>query len=89
MKLLHFEKIIDHVKWLFFLQRPGGQRGGQKAGFHDMLKYLAITKDFSLLYKTNRFHVAVILGDPGAVSGGEKKSKRARKKFGRRKVTND
>ena len=30
-----------------------------------------------------------ILGDPGAVSGGGKKSKRARKKFGRRKVKND
>ena len=27
----------------------------------------------------------VILGDPGADSGGEEKSKRARKKFGRRK----
>ena len=27
-----------------------------------------------------------ILGDPGAVSGGRKKSKQARKKFGRRKV---
>ena len=31
----------------------------------------------------------IILGDPGAVSGGGKKSKRARKKFGRRKVKND
>ena len=30
-----------------------------------------------------------ILGDPGAVSGGGKKSKRARKKFGRSKVKND
>ena len=30
-----------------------------------------------------------ILGDPGAVGGGGKKSKRARKKFGRRKVKND
>ena len=30
-----------------------------------------------------------ILGDPGAVSGGGKKSKQARKKFGRRKVKND
>ena len=30
--------------------------------------------------------VKSILGDPGAVSGGGKKSKRARKKFGRRKV---
>ena len=32
---------------------------------------------------------STILGDPGAVSGGGKKSKRARKKFGRRKVKND
>ena len=30
-----------------------------------------------------------ILGGPGAVTGGEKKSKRERKKFGRRKVKND
>ena len=30
-----------------------------------------------------------ILGDPGAVSGGGKKSERARKKFGRRKVKNE
>ena len=32
------------------------------------------------------WRVRDILGDPGAVSGGGKKSKRARKKFGRRKV---
>jgi len=32
---------------------------------------------------------ASILGDPGAVSGGGRKSKRARKKFGRRKVKNE
>ena len=31
----------------------------------------------------------IILGDPGAVSGGGKKSKRARKKIGRRKVKNE
>ena len=30
-----------------------------------------------------------ILGDPGTVSGSGKKSKRARKKFGRRKFKND
>ena len=63
MKLLHFEKIIDHVmiKWLFFSCKRGGKGGakaGQKAGFYDMLKYFEI---FSLLYKTNRFHVAVSL----------------------------
>ena len=34
MKLLHFEKIIDHVKWLFSLQRPRGAKAGQKASFH-------------------------------------------------------
>jgi len=32
--------------------------------------------------------IVVILGDPGAVSGGGKKSQRARKKFGLRKVKN-
>ena len=32
--------------------------------------------------------VITILGDPGAVSGGRKKSKRARKKFERRKSKN-
>ena len=62
MKLLYFEKIIDHVKWLFFLKSPGGAKAGQKAGFHVMLKYFEILKKgFSLLYKTNRFHVAVRL----------------------------
>ena len=28
MKLLHFEKIIDHVKWLFSVQGRG--KGGAK-----------------------------------------------------------
>ena len=28
MKLLHFETIIDYVKWLFFVQRRG--KGGAK-----------------------------------------------------------
>ena len=44
MKLLHFEKIIDHVKWLFFVQRrgKGGAKAGQKAGFRVMLKYFEI-----------------------------------------------
>ena len=31
------------------------------AGFRAMLKYFEIKKGFSLLYKTNRFHVAVRL----------------------------
>ena len=31
----------------------------------------------------------IILGDPGAVSGGGRKAKRARKKIGRRKVKNE
>ena len=34
------------------------------------------------------FCISIILGDRGAVSGGGKKSKRARKKFRRRKVKN-
>ena len=33
--------------------------------------------------------ILLILGDPGAVSGGGKKSKRARKKIGRRKFKNE
>ena len=33
--------------------------------------------------------VPLILGDPGAVTGGGKKSKQVRKKFGRRKVKNE
>ena len=39
MKLLYFEKIIDHVmiKWLFFVQRR--DKGGAKAGLCVMLKY--------------------------------------------------
>ena len=60
MKLLHFESIIDHVKWLFFVQDEGGAKAGQKAGFRVMLKYFETEKGFSLLYK-NRFHVAVRL----------------------------
>ena len=55
MKLLYLELIIDHVKWLF-----GGAKAGQKAGFHVMLKYFE-KKGFSLLYKANRFHIAVRL----------------------------
>ena len=52
MKLLDFEKIKDHVKWLSFVQRrgkggakagqrrgKGGAKAGQKAGFRVMLKY--------------------------------------------------
>ena len=46
MKLLHFETIIDHVKWLFFVQRwgKGGAKAGQKAGFRVILKYFEIKK---------------------------------------------
>ena len=37
-------------------------KAGQKAGFRVMLKYFEIkTEGFSLLHKTNRFHVAVRL----------------------------
>ena len=36
-------------------------KAGQKAGFCVMLKYFEIKKGFLLLYKTNRFHVAVRL----------------------------
>ena len=70
MKFLHFESIIDHVNGFFSCkggakagQRggKGGAKAGQKAGFRVMLKYFEIKKGFSLLYKTNRFHVAVLL----------------------------
>ena len=63
MKLLHFESIIDHVKWLFFVQRRG--KGGAKAGFRVMLKYFEINKRFMCInlfryyIKHNRLHVAV------------------------------
>ena len=38
--------------------------------------------------KTSSLARVAILGDPGAVSGGGKKSKRVRNKFGRRKAKN-
>ena len=59
MKLLHFEKIIDHVKWLFFVQRQG--KGGAKCQLSRYVEIFRNKKGFSLLYKTNRFHVAVRL----------------------------
>ena len=46
MKLLHFESIIDHVKWLFFVQDEGGAKAGQKPGFHVMLRCFEIKKAF-------------------------------------------
>ena len=36
-------------------------KGRANAGFRVMLKYFEVKKGFSLLYKTNRFHVAVRL----------------------------
>ncbi len=53
MKLLHFESIIDHVKWLFFVQRrgKGGGGGGQKAVFRVMSKYFEIKKAFCYYIK--------------------------------------
>ena len=42
MKLLHFESIIDHVKWLFFAQDEGRAKAGPKVGFRVMLKYFEI-----------------------------------------------
>ena len=44
-----------------FFREKGGAKAGQKAGFRVMLKNFEIKKGFSLLYKTNRFHVAVRL----------------------------
>ena len=45
MKLPHFEKIKDHVKWL------ARQRRGKKAGFRVMLKYFEIKKAFRYYIK--------------------------------------
>ena len=44
---------------------------------------------FNTYSMSARWIILGLGGDPGAVSGGRKKSKRARKKFGRRKVKND
>ena len=51
MKLLHFEWIIDHFKWLFFVQDEGLAKAGQKAGFHVMLKYFEIKEAFRYYIK--------------------------------------
>ena len=51
MKLLHFESIIDHVKWLFFVQDEGGAKAGQKVGFRVMLKYFEIKNTFRYFIK--------------------------------------
>ena len=51
MKLPHFESVIDHVKWLFFVQDEGGAKTGQKAGFLVMLKYFEIKKAFRYYIK--------------------------------------
>ena len=44
MKLLHFESIIDHVKWLFSCK--GRAKAGQKASFRVILKYFEIKMAF-------------------------------------------
>ena len=46
-----------------------------------------VITNMSKLFLSNT--VSVILRDPGAVSGGRRKSKRVRKKFERRKVKNE
>ena len=51
MKLLHFESIIDLVKWPFSVQDEGGAKAGQKAGFHVMLKNFEIKKAFRYYIK--------------------------------------
>ena len=50
---------MDHVRWLFFVQRWG--EGGTKGRLSRYVEIFWNKKDFSLLYKTNRFHVAVRL----------------------------
>ena len=58
MRLLHFVCTIDYVKWIFLVFAKVG-----KAGFWVMLQdfKIKISSVISLLYKTNRFHVAVHL----------------------------
>ena len=51
MKLLHFESIIDHVKWLFFVEVEDRSKAGQKAGFRVMWKYFEIEKAFCYYIK--------------------------------------
>ena len=51
---------IDRSRQMAFSCK-GGAEAGQKAGFRVMLKKFWNKKGFSLLYKTNRFHVAVSL----------------------------
>ena len=56
MRLLHF--VYHRSRQMAFFRA----KAGQKAGFRVMLKYLETKKAFrTLLYKTNRFHVAVRL----------------------------
>ena len=58
MKLRHFKSIIDHVNWLFFLQRQ--TEAGQNAGFRVMLKYFEIKKAFRYYVKQiDSIHVVV------------------------------
>ena len=53
---------IDHrSRQMAFFSCKGEAKAGQKVGFRVMLKYFEVEKGFSLLYKTNRFHVAVRL----------------------------
>ena len=49
MKLLHFEKIKDHVNGFFSCK--GGAKAGQKAGFRVMLKYFETKKAFRYYIK--------------------------------------
>ena len=48
MKLLHFVKIIDHVKWLFFVQRRG--KGEAKGRLSRYVEIFWNKKGFSLFY---------------------------------------
>ena len=50
------------------------------------LSHKRLLKLIDVQQTTANINYYTILGDPGAVSGGGEKSKRARKKFGRRKV---
>ena len=58
MKLLHFEKIKDHVKRQIAFFRA---KAGQKAGFRVMLKYFEIKKAFRYYIKEIEHMFSVFL----------------------------
>ena len=63
-EIASFVQTIDYIEWLFTCLLKWAEWA--KGGFHILLKYLFLKKLYlqqfvALLYKTNRFHVAVHL----------------------------